>query len=291
MTLDSAAVATKDRLNAALVRVTGYELRRPRSGARRRRYHRRGERLLTEPAFVLSSVRSGSTLLRVLLDSHSEIHSPPEMHLRNISVQVKGRHRERSLNEVGLEPRMLEYLLWDRLLHRELEASGKRLLVNKTPTDAFIADRIVECWPDARFIYLLRHPLAIARSRQDTRAKDTEERNLRTVLRFCEAVEAARGRYPGLTVRYEELAGDPVSITKQVCAFLGVRWEAAMLEYGEFDHGRYRPGLGDWKDKIRTGRVQPPAPLPPAEEIPAELRAVAAAWGYIPAPAERITAP
>jgi hypothetical protein len=61
-----------------------------------------------------------------------------------------------------------------------------------------------------------------------------------------------------------------------------------MLDYGQFDHGRYKVGLGDWEEKIRTGRVQKPQPPPPPEEIPAALRSIAEKWGYLsepPAPA------
>jgi hypothetical protein len=57
-----------------------------------------------------------------------------------------------------------------------------------------------------------------------------------------------------------------------------------MLDYGAVAHGRYRPGLGDWSDKLRTGRVQSPTPPPPADEIPPALHALCAAWGYLPQP-------
>ncbi len=40
------------------------------------------DRLVQRPCFLLSSVRSGSTLSRVILNSHSQIHSPHEMHFR-----------------------------------------------------------------------------------------------------------------------------------------------------------------------------------------------------------------
>ncbi|XDO64283.1 sulfotransferase [Streptomyces sp. RLB1-33] len=45
-------------------------------------------RLVDSPVFVLSSVRSGSTLLRVLLNSHSQIRAPHEMHLRTVHVHL-----------------------------------------------------------------------------------------------------------------------------------------------------------------------------------------------------------
>lgn len=240
-------------------------------------------RLLTAPVFILCSVRSGSTLLRVLLDSHSQIHAPPELHLRGMRVRVRGRYSQRSLNAIGLDRRELRHLLWDRVLHRELERSDKAILVNKTPSDVFIADRIRECWPDARFVFLLRHPLAIVRSRAAARGKANEpDRNLRRVLRYGAALEAARARHPGPTLRYEDLTRDPAGETRRVCEFLGVPWEPAMLDYGRREHGAFRPGLGDWSENIRSGSVQPAAPLPAAEEVPAALRELCAAWGYLP---------
>lgn len=280
-------------MNAALLRSTGYELRKPSTAAaaRRRRRPRPGDRLVTAPAFILCSVRSGSTLLRVLLNSHSQIHSPHELHLRDMTVQVTSRHAPKALGEVGLEPRLLEYLLWDRVLHRELESTGKSILVNKTPSDVFVVDRILECWPDARFLFLLRHPVSIARSRHRARPQDSEARNHEMVRRYCAAVQAAREAHPGLSVRYEDLAADPKEQTQRICRWLGVRWEPRMLDYGEFDHGRFKPGLGDWTEKIKSGRVQPPAPLPAPEDVPEALRGVAAAWDYLPLDAQQTASP
>jgi hypothetical protein len=280
-------VAWKKALNDALVRRTGYQLQRSRPAqakkpaAPARRKLRPGDRLLEQPTFILCSVRSGSTLLRVLLDSHSQIHCPHEMHLRDIGVQVKEGYPEKALKEVGLDSTRLRYLLWDRLLHRELDAAGKQTFVNKTPNDVFVVDRIVECWPDARFIFLLRHPGAIARSRQALRPQDTPERNAKMVARYCNAVQDARERLDGITVRYEDLAGDPVAETKRLCEFLGVEWEERMLEYGEFSRGKFKSGLGDWSEKIKSGRVQEPTAPPPVEEIPPALVEISRKWGYV----------
>jgi hypothetical protein len=246
-----------------------------------------GPRKLKRPAFVLCSVRSGSTLLRLLLDSHSQIHAPHEMHLRSIRVAVSGKYGRRALAESKLDAAELENVLWDHYLHRELAKTGKPLLVNKTPSDVWITDRILECWPDARFIFLLRHPLAIARSRHALRPDDRPEQNLKRILKYVEAVEAARRTLPGHTLRYEDLTADPEGETKRLCAFLGVPWEPQMLDYGAFAHGRLRAGLGDWKETIRTGAVQAARPLPPAAEIPPELLDLAVAWGYASPELER----
>jgi hypothetical protein len=277
----------KGAFNRALTRATGYELRRVGGTAKRRKRAagEPGDRLLVAPAFVMCSVRSGSTLLRVLLDSHSQIHSPQELHLRDFAVRVKTEYGAKALGEIGLDDEQLRFLLWDRLLHRELVAARKSVLVNKTPNDVFVADLIARCWPDARFIYLLRHPGAIERSRQATRPQDSPERNARMVLKYGTAIEEARAARPGFTLRYEDLTADPRDATKRLCAFLGLPWEARMLDYGRFDHGRMRPGLGDWKAKIKSGEVQAAEPPPPLEDVHPSLHELCVAWGYAPAPA------
>ncbi len=271
----------KRQVNRVLQRATGYQLQRPAPAAAPRPRKRR--RVLVAPAFVISTVRSGSTLLRVLLDSHPEIHSPHEMHLRDIVVELKSKYAERALREGRLDREELQHVLWDWYLGRELAATGKALLVNKTPSDVYVIDEIKACWPDARFIFLLRHPLAIARSRHKLRPEDSDKRNLQMVNRYASAVEQARQTHDGLTVRYEQLAAEPERVTRELCAFLGVDWDAAMLDYGEQPRRRFRAGLGDWQEKIRSGRVQPPEPLPPPEEVPATLRPIAERWGYLPA--------
>jgi hypothetical protein len=274
-------VPWKDALNAALRRTTGLQLTKAREGGPAvidEPQARSGDRLLERPAFILSSVRSGSTLLRVLLDSHSQLHSPHELHLRRVTAAVKGRAARRALRELELDNRRLRYLLWDRLLHRELTAHGKRFLVNKTPNDVFITERIQECWPDARFVFLLRHPASIARSRANARPQDSDEQNLAMVLRYANALEKARRTLPGIDVRYEALTENPERELRRLCDFLGVRFEPAMLEYDRFDHGAFRPGLGDWTEKIKSGRIQPAAPAP--ADVPEELRDICEAWGY-----------
>ena len=147
-------------------------------------------------------------------------------------------------------------------------------------------DRIKECWPDSKLVFLLRHPAAIARSRSALQPDDADEaKNVDLIRRYCEALEDARQTYDGVTIRYEELTTEPEGTLRQVCEHLGVRWESGMLDYGSQDHGRFKAGLGDWADKIKTGQVQPPEPPPPPEDIPEALRPMCVTWGYLPQPA------
>ncbi|WP_338325626.1 sulfotransferase [Streptomyces hoynatensis] len=242
------------------------------------------DRLLRRPVFIIAPVRSGSTLLRMTLGAHSRLHAPHELHFRRLEVRSATRLAERSLSLLGLERADLEHLLWDRVLHRELVRSGKSAIVEKTPGNAFVYRRIAACWPDARFLFLLRHPASVARSWHEADpAKRDPETAAHDALRYLRAVDRARNELPGHTVRYEELTADPAAALGAVCEFLEIDWEPEMLDYGRGRAaalGDMEKGLGDWKDKIRTGRVQPGRELPAPDEVPEVLRGICAAWGY-----------
>jgi hypothetical protein len=306
-------------VNGILASATGYEVRRARS-ARKTALHRvfsakaptgagspgttaapaaasatayrppaspETDRLLREPVFVISSIRSGSTLLRLLLDGHSRLRAPHELHLRRLEVHPATRLSSEAMKDLGLDRADLEHLLWDRILHRELVRSGKSVIVEKTPANAFAWRRITACWPDARFVFLLRHPASVAVSwHESDPSRRSMEDAAAEALRYAEAVEEARRSLPGVTVRYEDLTADPERELRRVCGFLGLEWEPGMLEYGDRAAGGLRRGLGDWREKIRTGSVQEARPLPDASEVPESLRAACEAWGYLPSRAD-----
>lgn len=260
------------RINAVLVRTTGYHLSRARTGS--------GDRLVPSPVFVLSSVRSGSTLLRVILDSHSLICAPHELHVRTLRVHIDKEYAKRSMRLLRLDERRLEYLLWDRVLHRELCRSGKQIIVDKTPGNAFVWQRLAECWPAARYIFLLRDPRDMVASLHRAHPNRTVEADTQEVLRYCTGVQAARGELTGATMRYEDLTRAPEATLRQLCRYLDVEFEPAMLDYGESDHGPYRAGLGDWSPAIRGGKILPPATYDADLVIPEPIQEMAHAWDY-----------
>lgn len=239
------------------------------------------DRLLTAPVFVISPVRSGSTLLRSMLNAHPDLHAPHELHVRRLSVDFGTTLAEKAMAALGHNRADLEHLLWDRVLHRELVRSGKRFVVDKTPANAFAYERIAACWPDARYIFLLRHPASIATSWHEASPdKRTPDEAAADALRYMKAVERAKKALPGLTIRYEDLTDEPEKIGRRICEFLGIEWSPSMLTYGTPDV--VTKGLGDWKDKIRSGSVQPGRDLPGADEIPEVLKPMCRTWGYLP---------
>jgi hypothetical protein len=240
------------------------------------------DRLVASPVFLLSSVRSGSTLLRVVLNSHSQIRAPHEMHLRGLHVTIDQRKSViAAMEEAKLDARELEYLLWDRIMHRELVRSGKSIFVDKTPQNVQIYKRLRRGWPQARYIFLLRHPASITDSLNRAKARPDYEVAKNRVLTLASSLDEARAALKGHTVRYEDLTADPAGVTRGICDFLGVRWEPGMLDYGSQDHGTFRPGIGDWSPNIKTGTIVAARPLPAPDELPADLLAQARAWGYV----------
>jgi hypothetical protein len=242
------------------------------------RYPNGPDRLVTSPVFLFSPSRSGSTLLRRILDSHSQICAPHEMHLNRLTVKVSQKYARKAIEDLGLTTDELENLLWDRVLHQQLILSRKSLIVDKTPHNVSFWPRVAASWPEGRYLYLLRHPAAIARSHAEARPQVDFDTHVRGVLWYGRHIAAAREHLPGHLVRYEDLVTDPETTTRGICSWLGVRWERSMLDYGKFSQGSHqRQGTGDWSDNIRSGKIQQ---LRPPPETPPKLVELARDWGY-----------
>src|SRR5262245_9167453 len=127
---------------------------------------------IAEPVFLVGAERSGSTLLRLMLDHHPEIAFEHEFDLAVDMVSDDG----------GLPPveiyhgwvktvRGMEYRVDHALTYLELvkdflgqkrAASGGKKYVGATVHHHF--DRLQFLWPRARFIHLVRDPRDVARS-------------------------------------------------------------------------------------------------------------------------------
>ncbi|WP_316524092.1 sulfotransferase family protein [Kitasatospora brasiliensis] len=240
-------------------------------------------RLVPSPVFLLSPIRSGSTLLRCLLGSHPDVHAPHELHLAGYTVTVDDEFTDLSMHTLGLAPTDLEHLLWDRLMHRQLTEARKSVLVEKSPGNVFIWQRLAACWPQARYIVLRRHPVAIADSiRRAGDANDLAEAAV-TVDKFATALDEAAANLPGtIHVTYEQLTANPEATCKALCEHIGISWDPSMLDYGRHDHGPFVYGIGDWSPQIASGQVQAATPPPAVADIPPLLNSWCQKWGYAP---------
>jgi hypothetical protein len=238
-------------------------------------------RLVEDPVFVLCPTRSGSTLLRLILNSHSQIRAPHELQMNSLKVSPKREgHVDKPMAEMGVDFLDFENMLWDRVLYGFLARSGKKVVVDKTPQNAVDWQRIHSYWPKARFLHLRRHPAAILESRISSLDEQPMERHLRLINTWGRQLNAARASLPGPTIRYEDLTAEPETVARGVCTYLGVTFEPSMLTYDTRGGAEIVHGLGDHSSAIRTGAVQAARRLPARQDVPPELHELVRAWGY-----------
>jgi hypothetical protein len=221
--------------------------------------------------FVLSPPRAGSTLLQRMLGSHSQIFTCPEPHLisplaylgyhdlvyRAPYDHINGAEAIRSF--VSALPRgEMDYLdalraYTDTMYGRMLGPSGRRYFLDKTPANALVLPFLGKLYPEAHYIVLTRHPLAVMSSYANSFfGGDWREAHAfnPVVNRYVAAVARFMRRPPQhlCRIEYERLVRDPGDELARLFAFLGLENEPQAVEYGDrFDAGAFerKAGSGD----------------------------------------------
>jgi thioesterase domain-containing protein len=218
------------------------------------------KRLQRPIVFLLSFIRSGSSLLQLCLNAHNELYAGQELYLLMFdtmderSAFVGGQDLEEGLLATVMELRgcvvadaesFISNLGIDCPVSRMYEVLQDlclpRVLVDKTPANAshtMFLRRIREVFAAPRFLHLVRHPYAAIESglqltrdilgRLDQTWEIVEqewvESNM-TTHKFLQDVEPPAK----LLLRYEELVRSPTSSTRRICdELLSIIWEEKM---------------------------------------------------------------
>ena len=211
--------------------------------------------------FIVGVPRSGTTLLRMMLDSHPLIAIPPETGFLSRLTSLPwlwpgpiGRKRLHAIvtgteawPDFHLEADALAqaldgvspFTLADgiRAFYRLYAARfDKPLWGDKTPIYGRHAAAIARLLPEARFIHIIRDgrdvalslaPMWFAPSAQTDVLASYWMREIRATRQ-----QASRLRHY-LEVRYEDLIGDPQRELEIICRFLDVEFDTAMLRSHE----------------------------------------------------------
>ena len=275
--------------------------------------------------FLISSPRSGSTLLERMLASHPAIHGraephliPPLAHLGYFGRVDKAPYDPFITHEAAqafvrdLPRGEADYLdalraCTDILYGRMLDASGRKIFLDKTPANALVLPFLAKLYPRARFIVLTRHPAAIFTSYADSFFDGDDEianRHNPILDRYVPAIAKFLREKPAphVHLRYEDLVADPVACMRRIVDFLGLDFEPGIIEYGREGAAPAREGLGDPIGVAKHSRPVTESVDKWAEELAADPRRLdfvrrllarldpedLAAWGY---PAETILDP
>jgi Sulfotransferase family len=234
------------------------------------------------PFFLLGHDRSGTTMLRLVLD-RGEASVPPEsMFLVDFApVRRAGRlddrgRAERFLREVWNHPRVrLWHLSADPpalpagLSHEQAyrfavtapfvayaQREGKTRWGDKTPLYLRHVDELAAVWPEARFLVLVRDGRDVALS---VLPLPFGPNNVWAAARsWAQAVRLGRQAeqsYPGrvLTLRYEDVVERPAEAAERACAFLELRFEPDMLAVERTDSSKIVEDQSAWFTNVWAG--------------------------------------
>jgi len=221
------------------------------------------ERRNPPAVFLLSSPRSGSTLLRVMLAGHPMLFCPPELHLLPFATMGQ---RSRMLGGLWLDEGFQRALMeltgesaeQSRRAIEELESADApisdayallqrqaqgRLLVDKSPTysgSREALNRAEALFENPKYIHLVRHPYAVVESFARMRMHKLIGMEQADPHRLAEQIWTASHR--NLTeffghidpsrhylIRYEDLVSRPEESMRGLCSFLEIPFDASLL--------------------------------------------------------------
>ena len=223
------------------------------------------------PIFLIGCPRSGTTLLRMLLDSHPNVASPPEsFFLLDLEKMWRSEDAIKGLQEMGYDRDHVRGKLREMaayFLANYAASRGKGRLVEKTPHYVACLDFIEDLFgPRSQYLMLYRHPLDVVVSMTKhftigwhpllSQYLDQYSNPHLGYARFWAdhtmkmlAFEAANAERC-LRVRYEDLVAEPEPRLRSIFEFIHEPWDSQVLNYYKVPHDQ---GRGDRKALMQKG--------------------------------------
>jgi hypothetical protein len=223
------------------------------------------------PVFLVGAERSGTTVLRLMLDQHPQLAWCFEFEYAVDQMTDQGdtppldeyyewlqTHRVFRLSDFEIDPNLNYPQLIESFLVQERDRTRKNL-VGATVHRHF--NRLLQIWSNARFIHIVRDARDVARScvRMGWAGNvwGGVERWIEAERLWSQtrrSVSADRV----LEITYESLITEPENALKRVCQFMGVPYDDRMLQYPEFtSYSLPDPKLiGQWRRKLTEREIQ-----------------------------------
>lgn len=217
------------------------------------------------PIFVGGAPRSGTTLLRVILDSHPSIACGMEIRAVPTIAQLWARCEAEAggvlWENYGVSRdrlrEMFAGLVWT-FLRPGLDASGKPRVAEKTPNNLWSFPLLRMLFPESPLIHVIRDGRDVVASRLSQNWKKGDAPIASTARDaayhatiWIDAMKLGRRMRsdPNLAqtyieLRYEELIADPKSALEPIFAFIGEPWSDDVLRHHEFERPVH--GVEEW---------------------------------------------
>jgi len=216
---------------------------------------------LRPPApFVVGLTRSGTTLLRMMLDSHRELTIPPETHFvpdlikaardgGRTDAMLAALTENRTWGDFGIDAEEMRRR-FDQVAAGDSAAAvraffdayaarqGKARWGDKTPAYMLAVQRIGRALPESRFIHLIRDGRDVALS-QRSRALNEQPPPAEQAARWVKRIHKSREQALSLKgpryveARYEDLVRDPETTLRRICEFIDLDWDPGVMSYHE----------------------------------------------------------
>lgn len=207
----------------------------------------------SELIFLVSQPRAGSTMLQVMLAGSPAIATTSEpwialhpiyaLKMAGIEAEYESVLARRALTQFLRQGHVDEAFFKEKvaamlssLYAPHLQRQGASLFLDKTPRYYNIISELADVFPGARFIILLRNPMAVLHSIITTWVKDDWPRMKRfrndllvAPQKLVEGIKLLGDRCA--TINYEDLVADPEAAVADLCRFLGVKFSEEMIDY------------------------------------------------------------
>ena len=211
----------------------------------------------TKLIFLISQPRSGSTLTQKILGTHSKIYTRSEPWLMlhpSYSLKDSGVCAEYSFkyNKMALDSFLDDlpegkstYIkeikkMYLNLYSYYLKGTSHEYFLDKTPRYYLIVDELMEIFPDAKYILLLRNPMAVLGSIINTWCKtnwydlsDYKNDLIKAIDSFIDVIENKEKDF--FVVHYESLVVDSEKQFTDIFEYIGLRYEEDVLKYDHHD--------------------------------------------------------
>ncbi|HLM30989.1 MAG TPA: sulfotransferase [Solirubrobacterales bacterium] len=213
--------------------------------------------------FVCGVTRSGTTLLRLMLDSHPEVAIPGETHWLPKLIKAFERSKQTPNDAAALiidHKRWGDFHLDGAELQRRIRAldpvtaadairmfymlyaerEGKHRYGDKTPGYVKEMRRIQRVLPEARFVHIIRDGRDVSLSH--LRMNWGPETYAESARLWRNRIRKARKMAPSIDhymeVHFEDLVDDTEGVVRRVCDFIDLHFDPVMLSYHERAEGR-----------------------------------------------------